>query len=207
MKYQLDKAERKALLDEKLMRRIAEMFLDLEQRYTHEQMAEILGLKIHQLRRYTSRGEFQEIYNETLAAITGRSRLSVLHDMQAEALVLAYKRHKSILDDEEVSAAIALQAIRLVYDTLRLQRGDESEPDDRRELQEYQKELGIKFSGTTVNVYLQALAETEPQDRPAPGEYTIVEGDSQSKDESLPSLLEAGTEDTDAGDREPPEDL
>lgn len=187
VKVKLTTAEKKAIKEEAKMRQVAALFLDLERDLSYKGIADEAGLTLRQVRYLTGKEQFQEIYAEHYSHITGRAILQVRHDIVAKALQVAYKEHLTLLEDGETPATVKMSAIREVYKLAGIEEAEVAPPDDRRELQEFQRGLHQQFTIEQVNIHLQALDKIQvAQDEPVDAEFQEIEDDSENTDDSHP---------------------
>jgi hypothetical protein len=145
----LTQEERRQLAEQKQMEQAVALFLDLETDHTWKDIAATLGISLSALKRLTQSGEFQRMYEDTLATVGHDPRLQSVKGHLADLLPAAYRRLQGILTNPGTDDRAALRAIEKLFEWTGVDEGMQAE--DPVLFQNFMKQHGVTLNGD-VNI-------------------------------------------------------
>lgn len=151
-RIQLTGREREEFAQRETVEHLVSMFLDLERRYTREQMCDDLGITLRQLKTLTNTELFKEIYEDHFDELGHDPRLRAVQAGITDLLPVAFIELRRALTSQDVPWTVKYKAI---MDVMKL-NGIQPKPtvqSDRRELAEFLGTLpGIVVENMNVAV-------------------------------------------------------
>ena len=175
----LTQGERAELLERQQMEQAIGLFLDLTADHTWKEIADTLGISLSALKRMTQSGEFQRLYDDTLATVGHDPRLQAVKSSLGDLLPSARRRLALIISNPQSDDRTAMRAIEKLFDWTGVADGVQA--DDPTMFQNFLKQHGAALQGDVnilnVNIppeYLDAFARFL---RPEGTDTDVVEAD------------------------------
>jgi DNA-binding CsgD family transcriptional regulator len=167
----LTSAERETFQTQEMIERAVALYLDIYDRHSTQEIAEELGISVYQLRNLIRSEEFERVYNEHFLELGHDPRLQATRSAMVDLLPDSMSALKEVLTG--TSNAAKVQAVKLVWDYVGLQKPDFPDS-DRKEAIEFLKEEGIKVVNMNINLPTEYGEVLESYQGTMEGDYREV---------------------------------
>lgn len=176
-RIQLNQDERDAALHSQMIEGAVALYLDVGGRHTNAEIAEELGISVHQLKNLTCTEEFENCWNDHAADLGRDPRLKATQNAILDLLGSAVYALKEVLEGGSANAKV--QAAKMIFDLNGIVK-QEMTKSNKKELIDFLTGKSVTISQTNVQVgvpeeYSEAL---DQYDRAMEGEFREIDNDS-----------------------------
>jgi hypothetical protein len=172
-RIQLTAAEREDARNERMIEAAVALYLDVTGRHTNKQIAEDLGISVHQLKNMTCTEEFEKCWNEHVLEINHDPRLKATKEHLMDLLPKSLLALQDVLENGSANAKV--QGAKLVL-TLNgvVQRNNATS--DRKELVDFLAGANVQIQQNNIQMSLPEHYQDamENFDRAIDGEFVEV---------------------------------
>ena len=151
----LTKGERKSLSKRQEMETAIALFLDLEQDRTWAQIADELNISKSALQRMSRTPEFTALYDEATIAIGHDPRLQAVAQGVGDLLPAAFRRLRSLINDDSVADGVALGAVKHLFEMAKV--GELLEREDPAQFNNFMLANGVVITGKSIQVNIPLI--------------------------------------------------
>lgn len=173
-RIQLTNEERDEAANLRMIEAAVALYLDVTGRHANQQIANELGISIHQLKNLTCTEAFERCWNENVMEIAHDPRLKATKNALLDLLPLSLVAVKDVLENGTAGAKV--QAARMVFDLNGIVKQVSTES-DRKELIDFltDKNLTLQQNNVNVNIVPDEYSEAmDSYDRAVEGEFREV---------------------------------
>ena len=177
-RIQLTAAERENARHSQLIEGAVALYLDVSGRHSNQQIAEELGISLHQLKNLTCTEAFESCWNEHVVEINHDPRLKATKEYLLDLLPDSLLAIKDVLNSGSANAKV--QAAKLVLSLNGVVQRSNTDS-DKKELVDFLKDANIQIQQNNIQMslpegYQEAIND---YDKAIEGEFKEVEKDKE----------------------------
>ena len=177
----LTKDERKELQESRLIDRLVLLYLDLDRKYTQDEIAEKLEITRGQLNNLIRTKEFEDRWNEHFIELGRDPRIKATQASIAELLPAAFSTLKEAVEEGDVPWTVRIKAVEKIFELAGIER-PQTVDSNRKEFEEFMKKKQDE-AGKAENIVISIpSAYAESLQKYQKVNEDIIEGEAREVD-------------------------